>query len=744
MKKRVGFLITALAVGLLTLETAMADGPLVQWEKTFGGTETDIGNSVEQTSEGGFIIAGYTSSYGAGSYDLYLIKTDSSGNSQWQKTFGGGHRERGGRVRQASDGGFIVVGNTKSYGAGGTDVYLIKTDSSGNSQWQKTFGGSDYDYGTSVQQTSDGGYIICGETWSYGAGLADVYLIKTDYSGSSQWEKTFGGSEGDWGCSVQQTSDGGFVILGYTASYGAGGTDVYLIKTDSSGNSQWQKTFGGSDYDEGYSVQQISDGGFIITGYTRSYGVGNGDVYLIKTDSSGNSQWQKTFGGNELDRGQWVQQTSDGGFIVTGYTRSYGAGSADVYVIKTDSLGNSQWQQTFGGSYYDYGASVQQISNGGYIISGQTRSYGAGNQDVYLIKLAPDEGRIGKLPVVGYYPNYATDRLPIANIRYDKLTHIIYFSLSPLANGDLDTSNVNTSDLQSLVANADANDVKVLICVGGWDRSEHFSAMAADPNTCAAFVENLKQYCLNYNLQGADLDWEPVSSEPDKDNYSQLVQELNNSFDAHGLMLTVAVTPDGNELRPWAIEHVDWLNIMAYDNTPPHHSTFDFAVSALNHWETYGAPREKEVLGVPFYGKHANGDPNTYKYIIDTYHPTPEVDFVDGIGFNGINTIKQKTEYVVKNGYGGIMIWEISQDTFDETSLLTAITDTILYLSPADYDGDGDTDLADFAFFVSDWLSWSCNSQNGWCDHTDLNQNGQVDFMDFALIAQQWLEGTAP
>ncbi len=373
---------------LLVANKLQADGPPVQWQKTFGGSSRDYGWSVQQTSDGGYIIAGDTYSFGAGSSDVYLIKTYSNGNSQWQRTFGGSDYDWGSSVQQTSDGGFIITGQTESYGAGYEDVYLIKTDSGGNSQWQKTFGGSDYEWGNSVQQTSDGGYIIAGYTESFGAGNGDVYLIKTDSSGNSQWQKTSGGSGNDWTNSFQQTSDGGYIIVGGTYSFGAGGRDVYLIKTDSNGDSQWQKTFGGSDWDEGLSVQQTSDGGFIIAGYTESFGAGRGDVYLIKTDSAGNSQWQKTFGESYDDWGFSVQQTLDCGYIITGRTSSFGAGYYDVYFLKTDSGGNSQWQKTFGGSGFDYGLSVQQTSDGGYIIAGDTNSFGAGGYDVYLIKLA--------------------------------------------------------------------------------------------------------------------------------------------------------------------------------------------------------------------------------------------------------------------------------------------------------------------------------------------------------------------
>jgi len=257
--------------------------------------------------------------------------------------------------------------------------------------WSRTFGGSENDWGYSGQQTSDGGYILFGTTRSYGAGEYDFWLIKTDSEGNKQWERTFGGSDIDWGWSVQQTKDGGYILLGYTESYGTGKEDFWLIKTDAYGNKEWDRTFGGSESDWGSSVQQTKDGGYILLGYTESYGTGKEDFWLIKTDSQGNKEWDRTFGGSEADWGTSVQQTADGGYILLGDTVSYGAGSADFWLIKTDSQGNKQWAKTFGGSETEWGSSVQQTEDGGYILLGGTASYGAGGLDFWLIKYCPEE-----------------------------------------------------------------------------------------------------------------------------------------------------------------------------------------------------------------------------------------------------------------------------------------------------------------------------------------------------------------
>ncbi len=391
-----GLILALLSVSLVALFTQSAYA--VAFAKTYGGTGGDWANSVQRTSDGGYIVAGSTGSFGTGGSDILLIKTDARGNVQWAKTYGGAGDDYASSVQRTSDGGYIVAGITSSFGAGLSDIFLMKTDASGNVQWAKTYGGTNYEDAYSVQQTLDGGYIVAGWTFSFGASIY-ILLIKTDENGNIQWAKTYGGTGDDYASSVQRTSDGGYIVAGTTNSFGAGNWDIFLIKTDENGNIIWAKTYRGTDYDFASSVQQTSDGGYILAGYTNSFGAGSDDIFLIKTDANGNVQWAKTYGGTNDDRAYPVQQTSDDGYILAGYTRSFGAGFDDIFLVKTDANGNIIWAKTYGGTDQDWAYSVQQTSDGGYIVAGSTWSFGAGLYDIFLVK-TDASGDIGSCGIV--------------------------------------------------------------------------------------------------------------------------------------------------------------------------------------------------------------------------------------------------------------------------------------------------------------------------------------------------------
>ncbi|MCK4701574.1 MAG: hypothetical protein KAT38_14615, partial [Bacteroidales bacterium] len=359
------------------------------WTKIYGGTDFDMGNSVQQTTDGGYIIAGRTISFGAGNEDVYLIKTNSLGDTLWTKTYGGIDSDVGNSVQQTTDGGYIIAGMTNSFGAGGGgDTWLIKTNVQGDTLWTKTYGGIDYDEGWSVQQTTDGGYIISGNTASFGAGLNDVWLIKTNSLGDTLWTKTYGGLNYDEGYSVQQTTDDGYIIAGSTLSFGAGFSDVWLIKTNSLGDTLWTKTYGGTGYDVGFSVQQTTNGGYIITGYKRSYGAGDDDVWLIKTESNGDIHWTRVYGGEGNDVAYSVKQTSDGGFILAGYTDSFGPSMiSSFYVVRTDATGDTIWTHSYGRGMLDKAMSVDITSDGAYAVAGYSID-NSWNFDCWLLKVS--------------------------------------------------------------------------------------------------------------------------------------------------------------------------------------------------------------------------------------------------------------------------------------------------------------------------------------------------------------------
>lgn len=346
------------------------------WTKIFGGAGSDSGSAVQQTPDGGYLIVGTTSSFGAGGSDIYLIRTDAYGNAIWTKTFGGTEDELGSTVYRLLDGGYLIVGTI----AFKSDIYLIRTDSDWETVWTKTVIGTGNK--SLFQQSPDGNFIITMTTGS------SVDLIKMDAGGNTLWTKTFDVPGVDVVTSLGQTSDDGYIIVGKkTVIY----DDVYLIKTDSEGKVLWINTLGSTGSDIGNSVQQAPDGGYLIFGNNSTSPIGRAGTYLIRTDSGGNTIWERSFTGTWQALGFAVSQTLDGGYIIAGATTedNYFWGDEDVYLVKMDSNGNKQWEKTYGGLMHDWATSVQQTSDGGYILVGETNSFTnslSSNMDIYLVK----------------------------------------------------------------------------------------------------------------------------------------------------------------------------------------------------------------------------------------------------------------------------------------------------------------------------------------------------------------------
>jgi len=359
----------------------------VTWFRHYGGTQGDEGWSIQQASDGGYIVAGQTVSYTYGGTDFAIYKLDSSGNKVWFKHYGGTNDDSAYSIQQTSDGGYIVTGVTESYTLGSEDIAIYKLDSNGNKAWFKHYGGTQPDWGYSIQQTSAGDYIVAGRTESFTNGNYDFAIYKLDSSGNKVWFKHYGGSSNDGSRSIQQTSDGGYVVAGYTYSYSYGSRDFAIYKLDSNGNKTWFKHYGGINEDLAFSIQQTSDGGYIVAGATDSYTHGLNDFAIYKLNSSGNKVWFKHYGGTNGDSAHPIQQTSDGGYIVSGNMNSYTHGQSDFGIYKLNSSGSKVWFKHYGGTNYDDSKSIQQTSDGGYIVAGYTESFTHGLLDFAIYKL---------------------------------------------------------------------------------------------------------------------------------------------------------------------------------------------------------------------------------------------------------------------------------------------------------------------------------------------------------------------
>jgi hypothetical protein len=365
------------------------EAPPTEWNKTFNGEgeSYDVIVALVQTSDGGYALAGYTYLPDA---DFWLVKTDAAGNHQWNKTYGGTGSDFAYALAQTTDGGYALAGFTDSFGAT-YDSWLVKTDASGNHQWNRTYGVGRI---RALVQTSDSGYALAGSTKR--ANYDDFWLVKADEFGNPQWNKTYGRSNHDGANALVQTSDGGYALAGSSAilAYPSYYHHGWLIKTDALGHHQWNKTYVENRMDCFLDIVQTSDGDFALAGYTHNYSAAHPydyDFWLVKTDASGTMQWSQAYGGTEQDHASALVQASDGGYALVGRGCSFEGGTGNAWLVKTDQFGNQLWNQTWGGSTDDGAFALVQASDGGYTLAGATSSFPShGAYDGWLIKTAPD------------------------------------------------------------------------------------------------------------------------------------------------------------------------------------------------------------------------------------------------------------------------------------------------------------------------------------------------------------------
>jgi len=427
---------TLLLLILVFIKNSAQSQSTIQWQKSLGGSGEEMAKCIRPTTDGGYIIAGHTHSVNGditsnhGDDDYWIVKINSTGTIEWEKSFGGSYSDDAVSIQQTPDGGYIVLGTslspdgdvTNHHGGNNlrNDYWIVKLSSTGDLKWQKSLGGSGDDFAESMQPTADGGYIVAGWTNSTDGDVTgnhgdyDGWIVKLNRTGSIEWEKSIGGSGTDRAWCVQQTIDGGYIVAGSSSSNDGdvtnnhGGEDFWIVKLNGKGGIQRQKCFGGSRDDLAFSIQQTADSGYIVAGRSASSdgdvsgNNANEDYWIVKLDAGLKIEWQNNFGGGANDDPYSVQQTSDGGYIVAGYTESDNDDVtgyhciSDGWVLKLSNMGNLQWQKTLGGSGADYSQWVQQTSDEGYIIAGFSYSIDGdvadnhGDYDYWIVKLSPD------------------------------------------------------------------------------------------------------------------------------------------------------------------------------------------------------------------------------------------------------------------------------------------------------------------------------------------------------------------
>lgn len=373
-------------IGLAACLSATVMASAEPFEAVVGGEGVDRGISVALTRDGGFAVVGYTSSAGSGGEDAYLVRVGPAGRVLWEKSFGGAGDDNGWAIHQTGDGGFVLAGFTKSRGAGGFDCYLVKTDASGKEQWSATYGGESDDRCWSLGATSDGGFVLVGETQSLGKGAEDCYLVKTDALGKEVWSRVYGGEKSDRCFSIALVDDGGFMLAGQTHSFGAGDRDVYVVRTDAAGRLEWSRTYGGSASDVGHFVTATAAGSYVVTGYTTSFAERGDDPFLVKLDATGKTIWERVVPVAGLTHTLSGVETPEGGLLLAGFRVSEKQDSNSALLVSVDKEARLEWiKELFPtGSGRSLGYGVRSTPGGGWVVTGHTTEGSAGGMDLFV------------------------------------------------------------------------------------------------------------------------------------------------------------------------------------------------------------------------------------------------------------------------------------------------------------------------------------------------------------------------
>jgi hypothetical protein len=382
---------TALTILFLMTMAGAASAQLdIVWSGTYGGAAADGFRSAIPTSDGGFVAAGYTYSYGAGNVDVFVIKTDTSGDTLWTRAFGGPSLDYGYDVCETNDGAYVIAGYTMSFGAGDEDVYLLKLDSDGDVLWTRTYGGAGLDEARSVCFTSDGYIVAAGQTESFGSGVSDVYLLKVDADGDTLWTRTFGGAESDWAAKVCETVDGNYGMSGTSGSFNTT-RDAYMLKVSPSGVLVWEDNYGSNAMyreDYGVGVCVADDGGMAATGSRTNQD--NSDpieLSFLRVDGTGDQMSYRKYFDPFVEHGSSICNTADGGYLICGVDKDVATHRNDLFLVKRITGSGWVWDQTVGGAGSDWGSSIVPISSVDYIVAGSTESSGNGSFDGWLLKM---------------------------------------------------------------------------------------------------------------------------------------------------------------------------------------------------------------------------------------------------------------------------------------------------------------------------------------------------------------------